>query len=636
MKVKTVICLVLALLFVLPAAGSDPKKDIPDYSTTPRNDIPTEFTWKIDDIYPTMADWKKDKEALLALTKRIDTTAENWTASPKNMLALQELLNTIRQKAIRLFSFASHQSNADLGNPTFQQMKGETRTIFIKLRSKTAFINDDILKLGKAKFDEYLAAEPRLKPYAFGFNDVFRRAPHILPTDQQKISAMTGLFSGAPARAAGMLNNMELPKPEITLANGEKIVLNYANYAKHRASKIRADRDLVMKTFWENQKKFENTFAVLFDGGMKNHLFNARVRKFKDCLESRLNGDNIDPAVYHNLIKYVRENLEPFHRYLALKKEMLKLDVFNYADMYASSVKSVDKKYTYDEAMALVLAATQPLGTEYTRMLKHGFDNRWVDVYPNKGKQSGAYSGGLYGVHPFVKMNYDGSYDTLSTLAHEMGHAMHSYFSNKTQPYPTTGYSAFLAEIASTFNENMLLQHLLDHEKDDLLKLFILDSFIQQVKGTIYRQTQFAEFELAMHREVEKGGTLTPQWLNKKYLELARDYYGHEKGVVRVDDYIAVEWASVPHFFMNYYVYTYSTGMIASMALSDMVLNGGKDEQDKYLAFLSAGGSRYPLDTLKTAGVDMTTPVPYQAAFKRFRQLVSRMEDIVKRLKNEG
>ena len=628
--------MLLMLSLILPViAKTKPQKEIPDYSTTERKDIPKEYTWKIDDLYPNIKTWEKNKKEYVQMIDQVEKKAENWTSSPQNMLAMLEFHSEMSKKGARLFTYAGNQSNMDLSNSTFQQMKGELRSLFVQMRAKFSFMNDDILKLGKEKFRSFVKAEPKLKPYAFQIEDTFRMEKHVLPTDQQQIASQSGLFSGTARKASGILNNVDLPSPEVTLSNGKKVTLNYANYARYRAGKNRGDRELVMKTFWKNHKKFENTFAALVDGGMKQHLYNARIHQYKDCLEARLYRDNIDPTVYHNLIKYVRENLEPFHRYLNLKKEMLGLDKFKYADMYASAVKSVDKKYTYDEAKEIILKSMIPLGKEYTDMLKHAFENRWIDIYPNKGKQSGAYSSSVYGVHPFIKMNYNGSYDNVSTLTHELGHAMHSHLSYQTQHFANAEYPSFLAEIASTFNENMLIQYLLKHEKDDLLKLFILDGFIQMVKGTIYRQTHFAEFELAMHQKVEEGGTLTPQWLNKKFLELARFYYGHDKGIVEVDDYIQEEWASVPHFFLNYYVYTYSTGMIASMALSHMVLNGEKPEQEKYLSFLSAGGSRYPLDTLKLAGVDMATAVPFKAAFKRFEELVSEMEKIVKQLKKK-
>jgi oligoendopeptidase F len=312
------------------------------------------------------------------------------------------------------------------------------------------------------------------------------------------------------------------------------------------------------------------------------------------------------------------------------------LDTLKYDDIYASAVKAVDKKYTFDEARGIITASLAPLGPEYAAGLKRAFADRWVDIYPNRGKQLGAYSGGVYGNHPFVKMNYNGEYDDVSTLTHELGHAMHSNFSNATQDFGNAGYPTFLAEIASTFNEHMLIDYMLKHETDDLVKLSILDSYLDQVRGTIYRQTLFAEFELAMHRHVEEGKTLTSDWLTEQYLDVTRAYYGHEKGVMRVDDYIGNEWSNVPHFYLNFYVFQYSTGMIASLALSDMVLHGGKPELERYLTMLKSGGSDSPLTILKNAGVDMTSPAPGRAALQRFDTLVGEMEKIVSRLKAQG
>ncbi|MCK4766064.1 MAG: oligoendopeptidase F [Candidatus Aminicenantes bacterium] len=636
-KKSALLCIVLIVSLLLPVgADSKNKKEIPDYSMTARKDVPVEYTWKIEDIFPTADEWKKEKERIIKKIGEVENVGKDWTASPQKMLDFLQYLDDIQKTAEKLYSYAGHQANADMGSPVFQQMKGELQVIFVQMRSKLAFMNDDILELGEEKFKAYLEVKPGLEPYAFGMEQTFREKEHILSTEKQEINSLTGLFSGAAARAARMLNDVEIPAPELTLSDGNKIVLHRANFIKYRDSKNAPDRTLVMHTYWKNHKKFENTLAILLDAGIKKDLFNARVHKYKDCLDARLFGDNIDPAVFHNLIKSVKANLAPLHRYLDLKKELLGFDKHIYEDIYASAVKAVDKKYTWDEAEAIILKMMKPLGKEYRQGLERAFKNRWIDRYNNKGKQTGAYSGGLYGVHPYIKMNYNGSYATLSTLAHELGHAMHSYFSAKTQHFAEVEYPTFLAEIASTFNENILMDYLLKNEKDDLFKLFIIDGFLNRFRGTVYRQTLFAEFELAMHRRVEAGKALTAKWLNKKYLELTRFYYGHDKGIVEVGDFIQNEWAAVPHFFLNYYVYTYSTGMIASQALTEMVLKGGKAERAKYLAFLSAGGSRYPLDTLKLAGVDMTTTAPSDAAFKRFDRMVSHMEKIVGKLKKQG
>jgi oligoendopeptidase F len=629
------IILIFALFLISICLFAQDKK-IPDYSTTPRKDVPVEYTWKIEDLYATPEDWKNDKDALVEMISKIDGMSKGWTESADKMLEMQEFTDALYLKGARLFAYAGNSSNMELSNPVYQIMLGELQSIYVQAGTKLSFIREDILKMDDKVMQEYFKKQPKLEIYRKGYEDIIRSKDHILPQEQEKIITQAGLFMGVPSHTSNLLRDVDMPAPEITLSDGSKVLLNTANYMKYRASKNPADRTLVMKTFWGNYKKYENTLASLLDGAMKQHLFSAKVRKYNDCLNAKLFGDNIDEDVYNSLIKYMHENLGPLQRFMKLKKELLGLEKMRYEDIYASAVKSIDKSYTYDEAVNLVLEAVKPLGDEYVNALKEGFSSRWVDIYPNKDKQSGAYSGGVYGVHPFVKMNFDGKYDAVSTLAHELGHSMHSYFSNKTQPFAKSQYPIFLAEIASTFNENLLMDYMLKNEKDDMFKLYLLDSYLDAVRGTIYRQTLFAEFELAMHKRVEEGKTLTPDWLNKKYLDLTREYYGQDKGVMEVGDYIQNEWSYIPHFYMNYYVFQYSTGMISSMALSKNVLDNVPDAREKYLGMLKAGGSDYPLEILKRAGVDLTQETVYKDAFKRFDYLLDEMEKIVAKLKSEG
>jgi len=625
--------LVLALLLSGIAVAAEKAKDVPDYSMKPRSEVPVEYTWRVEDIYATYDDWQKDKDAVAKLIAQIDEKKAGWTESASKMADLYELTDAIARKGARLFSYASFLSDVDMENSKYQIMKGELQSIFVQVGVKLAFQQEDLLKMRDETLAAYFKEEPRLAPYRFTIEQTVRLRPHILDEEQQQIVSRTGLFAGAPGTAAGMLNNIDIPAPEVKLSDGTVVKLNGAMYNRLRASKEPSDRTLVMRTYWENRKQYENTFAALFDGEMKRHLFSAQNAKYKDCLEARLDGDGIDTLVYYQLVKSVNDHIGVFHRYLKLKGQLMGLaDTMRYEDIYGSAVKSIDKTYTWDEARSLVLASLKPLGPEYQTTLAQAFDNRWIDIYPNKGKQLGAYSGGVYGVHPFVKLNFNGQYGEVSTISHELGHSMHSYFANKTQPFSDAGYPLFLAEIASTFNETLLLKHMLKSEKDDLFKLYLLDSYLDQVRGTIFRQTLFAEFELAMHRRVESGGTLTPDWLDAKYLELTRKYYGHDRGVLRVDDYIQNEWSLIPHFFRNYYVFQYSTGMIASMALAEKAL-AGKDGVERYLDLLKAGGSDYPLTLLKKAGVDMLTPEPAQAAFKNIENLLNEEEKIVARLK---
>jgi oligoendopeptidase F len=625
----------LAFALLLSGTAVAAEKEIPDYSLKPRSEVHVQYTWRVEDIYPTYEDWAKDKDAVVKLIAQIDEKKVGWTGSAAKMADLYELTDEITRKGARLFAYASFESDVDMENSKYQIMKGELQSIFVQLGVKLAFQQEDLLKMKDETLAAYFKEEPRLAQFRFTIEQTIRLRPHILDEEQQQIVSRTGLFAGTPGKAAGMLNNVDIPAPEITLSDGSVVTLNNAAYNRLRPSKEASDRTLVMRTYWQNRKQYENTFAALFDGEMKRHLFTAENEKYKDCLEARLDADGIDTLVYYQLIRSVNDNIGVFQRYLKLKAQIMGIDTMRYEDIYASAVKSVDKTYTWDEAKALVIAALKPLGPEYQSVLKQAFENRWIDVYPNQGKQLGAYSGGVYGVHPFVKMNYNGQYDAVSTIAHELGHSLHSYFANKTQPFADAGYPLFLAEIASTFNETLLLKYMLKNEKDDLFKLSLIDSYLDQVRGTIFRQTLFAEFELAMHRRVEGGGTLTPDWLDAKYLELTRRYYGQNEGVLRVDDYIQNEWSGIPHFFRNYYVFQYSTGMIASMALVDKAL-AGKDGVERYLDMLKAGGSDYPLTLLKKAGVDMLTPAPAQAAFKNISNLLDEEEKIVARLKKQN
>lgn len=633
-KIIFILICVINIMFTFNSFAQ--KKEIPDYSMTPRSEVPKEYKWRIEDIYKTKDDWRADKSNVESMASKIDDYSANWTSSADNMFKMLKYADDIYRVLGKLSSYSGNESNMELSNSELQVMNGELQNLYVNLGVKLAFMRDDILKMDESTLKGYFDSEPKLKEYKFGVEEILRSRDHTLSKEQEKIISMTGLFTSVPSQTSSFLNNVDMPPVTVTLSDGKKVELNTANYQLYRGSSNAADRSLVMKSFWQNQKKYENTFASLFDGQMKEHLFTAKVRNFKDCLSARLFGDNIDESVYNMLITSVHKNLAPLHRYLNLKKELLGLDKFKYDDIYASSVKNVEKQYTYDEAVNLVLEATKPLGEEYTAALKKAFSEGWVDIYPNKDKESGAYSSGLYDVHPFVKMNFNGKYDAVSTLAHELGHAMHSYFSSKNQPYATAEYATFIAEIASTFNENLLIQYMLKNETDDMLKLYLLDNYLDQARGTIYRQALFSEFELAMHKRVEEGKSLTPDWLNSKYLELTREFYGHDKGVTQVDDYIQCEWSWIPHFFMNYYVFQYSTGMISSMALSNYVLHGTDADREKYLTMLKSGGSDFPVEILKRAGVDMTKEESFDAGFARFNDLVAEMEKLVAKLKADG
>lgn len=622
-------------LTLLSGAAMIAAQPLPDFSRTERSKVPDAYKWRVSDMYKDDAAWRAEFDAVKARLATLDPLGKAWTTSPKAMADFMDRLDEVNLRLGRLYRYASHQGDMDLGDTRYQKLKGEAQTVLVGLGAQLAFMDSDLLALGEAKTEAYIKAEPRLASHRVGFLRTLRMKAHLLPEGEERVAATAGLFSEAPSGAAGMLNNVDMPHAEVTLSTGEKVVLNTANFNKFRASKVPADRRMAMETHFREQAQYQNTFATLLDANTKKDLFQARIRKYPTCLDAALYPDAIDTSVYRNLVTSMKANLAPLHRLLRLRARMLGITDMRYGDVYASAVRSVDKKYTFDEARDLVLKATAPLGPDYRKGIEQAFTHGWIDIYPNLGKQSGAYSDGVYGVHPYVKMNFDGSFHEVSTLAHELGHAMHSYLADAAQPFPMADYPIFLAEIASTFNENLLMHHLLDTVTDDTLKLYLLDSYLETLRGTLFRQTLFADFELAMHERVEQGQSLTPDWLDRTYLELTRLYYGHDAGVMKVDDYIKSEWSAIPHFYYNFYVYQYATGIVSSMALSEAAL---KDPaaRDRYLAFLRAGGSAFPLDTLKAAGVDLATPQPVDAALKAFDALVGRMEALYDTIRAAG
>lgn len=625
---------VAVLVFTGAWSAAAPAADpvIPDYSQTERSQVPEEFKFNVADLFKDEAAWRAEFAAVKQLADSVDGLAKNWTSSPKQVADLLDLFNAVNERGDRLFAWAKLQNDMDLSNPGFTRMQSEFQNLAVEFTTKTAFVAPDVLALGAEKIAAYLAAEPRLAPYRFNLEKILRNRDHTLSEKEESIVAQMGLFTDTPVKVSNLLNDVDMPSSEVTLTDGTKVLLNENNFLKYRLSKVAADRRTVVEAYWKNILKYENTFAALLDGEMKKQVALSRIYKFPSCLEYTLFENNISPDVYHNVISTVRTNLGPLHRLFKLKQKMLGLSEFNYYDIAVPAAPSVNQLYSYEDSQRHILAACAPLGAEYTAGLKRAFSERWIDLYPNKGKQGGAYSMGVYGAHPFVKMNYSGRYDDMSTIAHELGHSMHSQFANAAQPFATAQYAIFIAEIASTFNEAMLLKEVLQTTTDDRVKLRLLESYLERMRGTIYFQAMLAEFELAMHTQAEQGQPLTAEWLKTTFAALYRHYMGVDLGVVKFDDTLAVTWASVPHFFRPFYVFQYATGMVAATALADAVNTGGEAARDRYLGMLRAGGSKFPLDILRDAGVDISQPAPILAAIKQFDTLVAEMETIYARL----
>ncbi len=482
-----------------------------------------------------------------------------------------------------------------------------------------------------------MAGEPRLAVYRHFFDDILRRAPHTLPAAEERVLASAANITGAGGSIFSTFTSSEMPYPEITLSTGETVRLTAAAYTLHRASPNREDRQKVFRAFWGTYQQFRRTLAASFYAQAKGRVFVKDARHFDSCLESSLFGDNIPPQVYRQLIAGVHASLPTLHRYLKLRQRMLGVEQLGYEDLYAPLVKDADLVYTPEQAMELVLSGVAPLGPDYAAVLRKGFQDRWVDFLPTAGKRAGAYSTGAYEVHPYQLVNFMGRYDDVSTLAHESGHSMHTWLTFKNQPYVYSDYSLFTAEVASTLNEHLLADFMLGQSRDDATRLFLLSNALDGFRTTLFRQAQLAEFELRAHEMLERGETLTDENLSRLYLDIAREYFGHDKGVCRVDDLYAVEWAYIPHFYRGFYVYQYATSFVASSAIAGAILGEARQAppvtraRDAYLGMLRAGGSKYPMELLKEAGVDMSSPAPFEAAMREMNRLMDEMEAILAR-----
>jgi oligoendopeptidase F len=509
-------------------------------------------------------------------------------------------------------------------------MQQEMLQIASRFSAAAAFVEPEILSIGKARIDEFVAADPRLAVHRLYLDDILRRRAHTRTDAEEQLLASAGLMASAPSSIYTIFANADFPYPEVELSDGQTVRLDSAGFSLYRAVPNRADREKVMSAFFGKLGDYKATIGAMLGAQVQADVFYARSRNHASALDAALNGPNIPTSVYTRLVEGVNRHLPTFHRYLNLRKRMMQVSELHYYDLYAPLVSSVDLAYTVEQAQAHILDALEPLGDEYRTALQAAFNGRWVDMYPTPGKRSGAYSnGGAYDVHPYLLMNYNGKYTDMSTLAHELGHAMHSYFSNRAQPFPLASYPIFVAEVASTFNEALLIDHLLGTIADPEVKLSLLGNYLEGIKGTVFRQTQFAEFELRIHEMAEQGQPLTGEVLDKVYAEITRKYYGHDQGVSVVDDSIAHEWAFIPHFYRNFYVFQYATSFTASSALSEKVSSGDPAALQRYLAFLSAGGSKYPIELLKDAGVDMTADEPLELTMTRMNRVMDEMERLL-------
>jgi len=590
-----------------------------------RKEIEEEYKWNLEDIYNTDEEWEEAFKKVKELLEKVEDYKGKLTASGKDLLNGLELIMEIQEIVSRLYAYAHMRQDEDTNNQTYQALYNRAQGLYNEVSSATSFMVPEILTLSRPEIEKYIAETEGLELYHHLLDNILRQKDHYLSANEEKLLAMAGDVTQGPDNIFSMLNNADLVFPTIKDEKGEEVRVTHGRYIQFMQNKDRRVRKEAFKALYSKYDEFINTFASTLNTAVKGHIFYARARNYNSALEAALGDDNVPVDVYQNLIKTVKDNIEPMHRYVSLRKKLLNLDELHMYDIYTPLVPELEMKIPYEEAKELVLKGLQPLGDEYLEILKKGFDNGWIDVYENKGKRSGAYSSGCYGVHPYVLLNYTDNLENVLTLAHEMGHALHTYYSNENQPFVYANYKIFVAEVASTLNESLLIHYLLEETDDEIRKKYLINNYLEGFRGTVFRQTMFAEFEKIIHEEAEKGVPLTPKYLKEIYYQLNRDYYGPE---IHLDDEIALEWARIPHFYYNFYVYKYATGFSAATALANMILNDGQPAVDKYLNFLKSGDSDYPINILRTAGVDMNSPAPIESAISVFKEYVEKMESM--------
>lgn len=596
-----------------------------------RATVQEKYTWNLADLYPDVAAWRADKARVTAEVPQVRAFAGRLGSSPRTLADALETMTRLDRELARLYVYASMLSDEDTRQSEPQGMQQEMQQLHAEFSAQASYIHPEILRVGGAVIETFIEAEPRLAHYVVMLRDIARRAAHTLSDAEEKILADAQPLAGSASNIYGILVNADFPYPTITLSDGRSVRLDQAGYAEVRTSPNREDRRAAMSAFFGALGGFSRTFGTTMNSGVQKALFYARARKYTSTVEASLDRANIPVSVYMRLIDGVGRHLPALHRYLRLRRRMIGItDDLHYYDLYAPLVASVDLRYMPEEAQRHVVDAMGPLGQDYVSVLERSFRERWLDWYPAEGKRSGAYSNGAaYDVHPYVLLNHLGQYNDVSTLAHELGHTMHSYYSNRTQPYPTADYSTFVAEVASTFNEALLMDYMLKQIEDEPTRLSLLGSYLESIKATVFRQTQFAEFELRMHEMGLASVPVTGDALAGLYLDITRRYYGHDQRIVVVDDDVANEWSYIPHFYTEFYVFQYATSFTAAEALAARVIAGDSSATARFLAFLGSGSSKYPIDLLKEAGVDMTTDDPLDQTMQTMNRVMDEIDALL-------
>ncbi len=592
---------------------------------TSREEIPLEDKWAVEDLYPTDEAWEKELATIAADQQELASFAGKLTDNGETLYAYLKKTEALNVKAGKLGNYCMRRADEDTRNAFYQGMQGRFRSVMVALNAATSFDTPELMAVSDETLEGFYAEYPKLERYRRYLTNLRRMKAHTLSAAEEKLLAAAGEVGQAPGNIFSAFSNADLKFPAALDAQGNAHPLSNGSFVRLEESEDRVLRKNAYENLYQTYADHKNTAAGLLNAQNKQLKFFAEARRYNSAFEAALDRTNVPTDVYLNLIEAVHQNLDKMHRYVQIRKKLLDVDELHFYDIYANLVSNVDKVIPFAKSKQTVYDALYPMGDEYRSVLKKGFESRWIDVYETKGKRSGAYSAGG-DVHPFVLLNYTGSLNSQFTLAHEMGHAMHSYFSTANQNPMDAHYVIFVAEVASTCNEALLVEYLLSKTTDKKERAYLINHFLDRFKGTIFRQTMFAEFELNIGRMVAEGKTLTADLLSAEYKRLNEVYHGPD---MVVDDYIAMEWARIPHFYYNYYVFQYATGFSAAIALSRKILSEGESAVKDYLNFLSGGCSKSPIDLLKSAGVDMTSPQPVNEALKFFGELLDEMEALL-------
>ncbi len=591
-----------------------------------REQIENKFKWHLEDIFSDNQAWEAEYKKIEELLQKTEEYAGHLSESGQKLADCFLWMDELGLKLENVYAYARMRRDEDNRKAEYQAVTDRASALAVKVSSATSFVVPELLAMPEDVLNRYRQEVPLLKEYEHSFEDILRKKDHVLSLAEEKLLAEIGEIAEAPGTIFGMANNADLKFPQIKDENGQEVELTKGNYIMYMESQDRRVRKEAFQTLYATYGKQVNTWAATLNASIKSDVFYAKTRRYPSAIEASLDDDKVPLAVYDALIDTVHEFLPQMYRYAQLRKKALKLDELHMYDIYVPMVGEADMKIPFADAKDMVMKGLQPLGKEYLQILEEGFNSGWVDVYENEGKTSGAYSWGTYSSHPYVLLNHQDTLDSMLTIAHEMGHSLHSYYSNHHQPHHYAGYKIFVAEVASTLNEALVMQYLLNNTKDPKVEAYLVNHYLEQFRGTIFRQTMFAEFEKIVHGEVEQGNALTADQFSQIYRDLNLKYYGPD---VVADEEIKLEWARIPHFYSAFYVYKYATGFSAATALAHQILTEGDPAVRRYLKFLSSGGSDYPINLLREAGVDMEKPEPVREALNVFTSLIDRMEKLL-------